>query len=320
MAGLIPPFVAGQIIHGLKNELSIPIVLHTHETAGLGAPTYLAGIDAGVDSIDTSIVPFANGTGQPDTMRMLSLLQGHPRCPSYDTATLAKLRSHFETVYEELSDFTNVRNERVDTDALTYQVPGGMLSNFRNQLKEQKMEDRFEEVFSEIPVVRKALGWIPLVTPTSQIVGVQAMLNVKFGRWKNFSPQAMQIALGYYGRTPAPVDPEVRELAAKNTGQDPIECRPADLQSPNMDNLRKELADKGYPTDDEHCVIHAMFPQELDKYFEAKNAPPPAPPPPVEPAPPAAPPAEPAPIPPGGRRFMLVINGERQEVLVEDVR
>jgi len=322
MAGLIPPFIAAEIIGGLKKAVSIPLVLHTHETAGMGAPTYLAAIDAGVDSVDTSIVPFANGTGQPDTMRMQSMLQGHPRCPHYDTQTLGLLRTHFEKVYEELSDFTSFRNERVDTDALTYQVPGGMLSNFRNQLKEQKMEDRFEEVFAEIPVVRKALGWIPLVTPTSQIVGVQAMLNVKFGRWKNFSPQAMQIALGYYGRTPDVVDPEVRALAAKNTGQDPIECRPADLLQPNMDNLRKELADKGYPTDDEHCVIHAMFPQELDKYFEAKNAPP-APPPPAPPAPEAvvkeAPAAEPVPLPAGGRRFMLVINGERKEVLVEDI-
>jgi oxaloacetate decarboxylase alpha subunit/pyruvate carboxylase subunit B len=235
---------------------------------------------------------------------------------------LQALRVHFEKVYEELSDFTNPRNERVDSDALTYQVPGGMLSNFRNQLKEQKMEDRFEEVFAEIPVVREALGWIPLVTPTSQIVGVQAMLNVKFGRWKNFSPQAMQIALGYYGRTPAPVDAQVRDLAAKNSGQDPIDCRPADLQKPNLENLRKELSEKGYPNDDEHCVIHAMFPQELDKYFEAKNAPPappPAPAPVAEPTPPQAPPPPSREVGDGARHFVLTVNGQRQEVMVEDV-
>ncbi len=272
MAGLIPPYIAGEIIKGLKKQVKIPINLHTHETAGLGAATYFAGVEAGVDMIDTSIVPFANGTGQPDTVRMLSLMEKHPRCPEFDRDVLRELRTHFEKVYEELSAFTSIQNERVDSDALTYQVPGGMLSNFRNQLKEQKMEDRFDEVFKEIPVVRKALGWIPLVTPTSQIVGVQAMLNVKFGRWKNFSPQAMQIALGYYGQTPAKVDPEVRDIAAKNTGQDPIDCRPADLLSPNMDNLRKELKGKGYPDDDEHCVIHAMYPQELDKYYKARAA------------------------------------------------
>jgi pyruvate/oxaloacetate carboxyltransferase len=308
MAGLIPPYIAGQIISGLKEGLKIPVILHTHETAGLGAPTYLAGIEAGVDFVDTSIVPFANGTGQPDTLRMLSLLENHPRCPNYDEEKLQNLRFYFEKIYEELSDFTNVLNERVDTDALTYQVPGGMLSNFRNQLKEQKMEDRFEEVFAEIPVVRKALGWIPLVTPTSQIVGVQSMLNVKFGRWKNFSPQAMQIALGYYGHTPAPVDSEVRDLAAKNTGQDPIDCRPADLQKPNMEILRKELSEKGYPTDDEHCVIHAMFPQELDKYFQAKNA--------------LAEPPQPAPVPANANRarhFVLTVNGRKHDVTVEDI-
>jgi oxaloacetate decarboxylase alpha subunit/pyruvate carboxylase subunit B len=321
MAGLIPPFIAAQIISGLKKELKIPVVMHTHETAGLGAPTYLAGVEAGADSIDTSIVPFANGTGQPDTMRMLSLLENHPRCPSYDVGKLQNLRSHFEKVYEELSDFTNIRNERVDTDALTYQVPGGMLSNFRNQLKEQKMEDRFEEVFAEIPVVRKALGWIPLVTPTSQIVGVQAMLNVKFGRWKNFSPQAMQIALGYYGRTPDTVDPEVRDLAAKNSGQDPIDCRPADLQKPNLENLRKELSEKGYPSDDEHCVIQAMFPQELEKYYEAKKAPAePAPVVEVKTTPPKPPPAAAPHFASGARHFVLTVNGQRQDVTVEELQ
>lgn len=272
MAGLIPPQVAYEVIKGLKERVKIPITLHTHETAGLGATTYYAGIDAGVDAIDTSIIPFANGTGQPDTVRMLSILEGHPRCPKYSLEKLEELRGHFSKVYKELKDFTSHRNEIVDTDALVYQVPGGMLSNFRNQLKEQKMEDRFEEVFAEIPVVREALGWIPLVTPTSQIVGVQAMLNVKFGRWKNFSPPAMDIALGYYGQTPSEVDPEVRKIAAQKSGKEPITCRPADMIKPRMETLRNELDAAGMPTDDEHCVIYAMFPQELAKYYQAKKA------------------------------------------------
>ena len=143
----------------------------------------------------------------------------------------------------------------VDSDTLRYQVPGGMLSNFRTQLKEQGMEDKIEEVFAEIPVVRKALGWIPLVTPTSQIVGVQAMLNVKFGRWKNIAPQAADIALGYYGRTSAPVDPEVQKLCAEKMGKEPATCRPADPdQARRMEDLRRKLAEKGLPTDDEHLV------------------------------------------------------------------
>ncbi len=273
MAGLIPPQKAYQIFKGLKERVKIPINLHTHETAGLGATTYYAAIEAGADMIDTSITPFANGTGQPDTVRMLALLEDHPRCPSYDLKKLQELREHFTKIYGELDAFTAHKNEVVETDTLTYQVPGGMLSNFRNQLKEQKMEDRFEEVFAEIPVVRKALGWIPLVTPTSQIVGVQAMLNVKFGRWKNFSPQAMDIALGYYGQTPADVDKEVQKIAADKAGKEPITCRPADLAEPAMDRYRKELKEEGLPTDDEHCVIWAMFPQEVKKHYASKAAP-----------------------------------------------
>ena len=143
-----------------------------------------------------------------------------------------------------------------------------MLSNFRVQLKEQKMEDKFEEVFAEVPYVREKLGWIPLVTPTSQIVGTQAMMNVKFGRWKMFTPQAMDIALGYYGRTPAPVDPEIRKLAQQKSGKDPIDCRPADLKSSGMDDLRKALREKGLKDDDEHCVIYAMFPQQLEDLYK----------------------------------------------------
>jgi pyruvate/oxaloacetate carboxyltransferase len=271
MAGLIPPYITYQIVQGIKKSVKIPIWLHTHETAGLGASTYYAGIEAGVEAVDCSIVPFANGTGQPDTVRMLALLENHPRKPQYDTAILAKLRKYFEKVYQEHSNYTSHANEIVDSDALAYQVPGGMLSNFRTQLKEQGMEDRFEEVFREIPYVRKALGWIPLVTPTSQIVGVQAMLNVKFGRWKNFSPQATDIALGYYGQTPAPVDLKVQKIAAQKMGKDSITCRPADLQKPGMDKLRKELQEKNLPHDDEHCVIYAMFPKQLIACFENKN-------------------------------------------------
>ena len=277
MAGLIPPLRAKAIIEGLKANVQLPVWIHTHDTAGLGAATYLAAVDAGVDAIDVGVVPFANGTGQPDTARMLALLEGHPRKPDFseeDLARLARIRAHMEVVYKELKDFSSHANEVVDTDTLVYQVPGGMLSNFRTQLKQQNMEDKFDEVFREIPVVREALGWIPLVTPTSQIVGVQAMLNVKFGRWKNFSPSAMDIALGYYGTTPAPVDPEVQALASKISGKQPITCRPTDApdaQHKHMDDLRKELAAKGLPTDDEHCVIYAMFPEQVILHYRTKE-------------------------------------------------
>lgn len=313
MAGLVPPNQTYQIVKGLKQGVKVPIVLHTHETAGLGAATYYAAIEAGVDYVDTSIIPFANGTGQPDTARMLALLESHPRAPKYDLDALQFLREHFTKIYAELSDFTSPANERVDSDALKYQVPGGMLSNFRNQLKEQGMEDKFEDVFKEIPVVRKALGWIPLVTPTSQIVGVQSMLNVKFGRWKNFSPQAIDIALGYYGSTPAPVDPEVQALAAKKSGKDPITCRPADLKEPGMDALRKDLASKDMPTSDEYCVIHAMFPQELDSYYKNKDKPQTA-----ASAKPASGPSETIDLGDGPRHYGITVKGKRYAVSVEE--
>jgi pyruvate/oxaloacetate carboxyltransferase len=267
MAGLLPPHVAHQIVRGLKARVKIPVVVHTHDTAGFGAAAYYAAIEAGVDAVDTSISPFANGTGQPDTWRMLEALSHHPRRPSYDLAKLRRLRDELTRIYAELAAFTNPRNEVVDNDVLTYQVPGGMISNFRNQLKEQKMADRFVEVMREMPYVRQCLGWIPLVTPTSQIVGVQAMLNVKFGRWKNFSPEARKVALGYYGRTPGPIDPEVLALAEKLSGKPRYTGRPADALEPRMAGLRAELAQKGLPVDDEHCVIYAMFPREVENLY-----------------------------------------------------
>lgn len=327
MAGLIPPMEAYAIVEGLKSKIKIPVWIHTHDTAGLGASTYMSAIDAGVDAIDLSISPFANGTGQPDTTRMLALLKGHERCPEVSDAqmtSLKEMRAHFEKVYAELSDFTGHKNEVIDVDTLEYQVPGGMLSNFRTQLKEQKMEDKFDEVFREIPVVREALGWIPLVTPTSQIVGMQAFLNVKFGRWKQISPQAADIALGYYGRCPAPVDPQVQALAAKQAGKEPITCRP--VESPtakhkHIDDLKKELEAKNLPSDPEHCVIHAMFPQQLEAHLKGTNKPKPVAKqvdtPKAEPAAPAATVTSSS----GGpkKTYGLTINGKRIEVGVEEI-
>jgi len=282
MAGLLPPSVAYEIVHGIKARHSkMPLTVHSHDTAGLAGATYVAVTAAGADVIDCSIAPFANGTGQPDTVRMLALLQGNPRAPSYDLARLTKLRRHFEKVATELTAVMSPVNDRVDSDALLYQVPGGMLSNFRNQLKELKMETKLEEVLAEIPLVRKALGWIPLVTPTSQIVGTQAMLNVKFGRWQNLSQATVDLALGKYGRAPGALDPEVVALAAKKAGHEPITGRPADGLTPKMPSLRSELVAKGLPSDDDTAVLYAMFPREVEALLRggSKVAAPPTPPP-----------------------------------------
>ena len=273
MAGLISPSQSYAIIKALKQRLKVPIVLHTHSTAGMGAASYYAAIEAGVDQVDTSIAPFANGTGQPDTLLMQKMLEASDRKPDYDVTKLAKLKEHFEQVYLELGDFTSPRNERVDSDILTFQVPGGMLSNFRNQLKEQGMSDRLDDVLKEIPYVREQLGWIPLVTPTSQIVGTQAMLNVKFGRWKMLSQPAMDILLGKYGRTPGQVDPERRRQAEQQAKHEAVDCRPADLLEPRLDTLKKELESSGIEATDELAVLHAMFPQELKKVLAGETKP-----------------------------------------------
>jgi oxaloacetate decarboxylase alpha subunit/pyruvate carboxylase subunit B len=275
-------------------------------------------------------MPFANGTAQPDTIRMLALLDGHPRCPKFDTEALFKLQAYFNGVYKELSKFTSPANERVDADILKYQVPGGMLSNFRTQLKEQGMDNKFEQVLEEIPYVRACLGYIPLVTPTSQIVGTQAMMNVKFGRWKNVSQPAQDIALGKYGKTPGPVDPEVLAIIEKQTGQKPITGRPADLLPPGMPKLREQLKAKGLPEDDEMAVLFAMFPQQVEALLKPKPpVPAPAPvavaPAPVAPPSPAPTPApvavQPAPVAVGNAyKLAITVNGTRRMVTVQEVQ
>ena len=309
MSGILAPRVAFELVTRLRHKVGLPLTLHVHDTAGLGAAAYVAAIDAGVDAVETSITPFANGTAQPDTVRMIALLENHPRQPSYDAAKLQQLREYFTGVYKELGKFTSPDNERVDSDTLCYQVPGGMLSNFRTQLKEQGMSDRFEQVMLEIPVVRASLGWIPLVTPTSQIVGTQAMLNVKFGRWKMIAPAAADIALNKYGRPPGQVAPELLKLIAERTGQKPIEGRPADGLAPRMATLRAELAGKNLPTGDEACVLHAMFPQEFAKL----HAPAPTP---VAASAPVRPGFSPA---TGPKHFFLNIEQQRHEIRVEEI-
>ena len=314
MAGLIAPKVAYDLVSALKKRLGVPIILHSHDTAGLAASSYLAAIDAGVDAVETSIVPFANGTSQPDTLRMMALLEGRPRCPDYDRDRLARLRVHFEKVHEELKAFTSAANERVDVDILTYQVPGGMLSNFRNQLKDQGMAARYDEVLREMPVVRAALGYIPLVTPTSQIVGTQAMLNVKFGRWKMISQPAQDVVLGKYGRTPGPVDKELLALVEKQSGKKAVTVRPADLLEPALPGLRDKLQEKGLPEDDETAVLFAMFPIETEKLLRGEK-------PGERRVAPASVSPQPRPAPRKGptHHYKMQIEGQSHEVEIEEI-
>lgn len=307
MSGILPPAVAAELVRQLKTRTGLPVIIHSHDTAGFAAASYCAAIEAGADAIETSIQPFADGTAQPDTQRMIAMLEGSPRRPHFDHDRLLELRRHFEKVYAELGSFTSHANERTDPDVTTFQIPGGMISNFRNQLRELGMANRLDEVLSEIPHVRRCLGWIPLVTPTSQIVGTQAMLNVKFGRWKNFAPAAMDIALGKYGRTPGPIDPEVLRYAMERSKETPMEGRAADQLPPRMEKLRAELRAKGLPDNDETAVLYAMFPQQvLDLHAGRKPTTVPAP------APIAAKPITPA------KRFRITLGSHRRDAIVEE--
>jgi pyruvate carboxylase subunit B len=317
MAGLLTPSAAHELVRALRRRHACPLVVHSHDTAGLAVASYLAAIDAGADAIETSIAPFANGTGQPDTVRMLAALSGHPRAPSLDAALLLTLRRHFEQVASELAAFMSPANERVDCDALTFQVPGGMLSNFRTQLAEQHLGHRFHEVMLEVPVVRAALGWIPLVTPTSQIVGTQAVLNVKFGRWRNLAPATVEVALGRYGRPPGPVDPDLLALARRQAGREPLAGRPADELAPRMPALRAELAAKGFAPSEELAVLWAMFPRETEALLHPAAPPAPAPAPVTRGAPPPSAVPVPAPAPPAIRHLRVTVAGRVYEVQVE---
>lgn len=328
MAGLLTPPIAYDLIKQIKSKVKIPVALHSHNTVGLATASYYAASEAGIDILDTSIAPFANGTGQPDSNLMMEILDATGRSPSYDKARLFKLSEYFTGVFNELSDYTSPDNDRVDVGILRWQVPGGMMSNFRNQLKEQGMGDRIEEVMQEIPYVRQCLGWIPLVTPTSQIVGTQAMLNCKFGRWKMLSNQAMDIALGKYGKTPGPIDPDVLKLVLEKSKAEVVECRPADLLSPGMDKLKAELSSKGLPATDEAAVLYAMFPQQTEAVYKGtakpeepkKKAAPVAAAAPAAAAPAAAPAVDPnAKVVGTASRLALTVNGKRHEVSVQEL-
>ena len=315
MSGVLPPVVAARLVAGLRKQTGLGVTVHSHDTAGLAAATYLAAIDAGAEAVETSISPFANGTAQPDTVRMLAMLEDHPRRPGhFDPELLMEIRQKLEAVYLELSAFTSPANERTDADILVYQVPGGMLSNFRTQLKELNMADRVGDVMKEIHHVREALGWIPLVTPTSQIVGTQAMMNVKFGRWKNFVPAAMDIALGKYGRTPGRIDPEVLKLACERSKQEPVRVHASQALPPGMPELRRKAAEAGLPETDEACVLYAMFPQQTAAWYRGER---PAPPP--APAAAAAPKAAATPQAKSVRHMTVTVGGVSRKAVVESL-
>ena len=272
MAGLLCPYQATELVSALKEAVDIPIEMHTHYTSGVASMTYMKAVEAGADIIDTAISPFALGTSQPATEVMVETFKGTPYDTGLDQNLLAEIADYFRPIRDDAlkSGLLNPKNLGVNIKTLLYQVPGGMLSNLTSQLKEQGAEDRFYEVLEEVPRVRKDLGEPPLVTPSSQIVGTQAVLNVLMGeRYKVATKETKDILAGKYGATVKPVN---KELQKKILGEDAeiITCRPADLIPNELDTLRKEC--ERWIRQDEDVLTYALFPQVAVDFFKYREA------------------------------------------------
>ena len=270
MANLLLPYDAYKLVSELKRSISVPIHLHTHNTAGTGDMTNLMAAQAGVDIVDTALSPLANGTSQPATESLVATLQGTDRDTGLDLVKLNEAAAYFRTVADKLKKegILDPKVLSVDTKALIYQVPGGMLSNLLNQLKQAKKEDKYYEVLAEVPRVRKDFGYPPLVTPTSQIVGTQAVMNVLAGeRYKMVPKESKGMLKGEYGQLPAPVNEEVRKKCIGD--EEVITCRPADLIAPELEKYRAEAGDLAKCEED--VLSYALFPQVAKKYLEKRN-------------------------------------------------
>ena len=272
MANLLLPFDAYSLVKRLKSEISVPIHLHTHNTAGTGDMTYLMAVEAGVDIVDCALSAMGNGTSQPTTESMVATLQGTEYDTGLDLKLLSELAAYFRGVADELTKEGWRDPARVlatDANTLIYQVPGGMLSNLIGQLKQANAMDKYYDVLAEVPRVRKDFGYPPLVTPTSQIVGTQAVMNILGGeRYKMVTKESKGLLRGEYGRLPAPVNEEVRK---KCIGDDKvITHRPADDIPPELEKYREEIRD--YYQQEEDVLSYALFPQVAVKYFQYRQA------------------------------------------------
>ncbi|HEX75960.1 MAG TPA: pyruvate carboxylase subunit B [Dehalococcoidia bacterium] len=261
MAGLIAPDDAYELIKALKQAIKIPVNLHSHFTSGMAFMSYLKAIEAGVDFIDTCIAPFALRTAHPAIEPMVVALRGTPRDTGLNLEHLLKLDEYFESIAPKYRDFLDATKMSViDTGVLWHQIPGGMFTNMVAQLREADALDRLPEVYAELPQTRKELGYPPLVTPTSQIVGIQAVQNVLFGRYNMISDQVKDYVYGLYGKPPAPIDPEVRKKVLKGyeRGNKPITRRPADVLEPELEKAKEATKDIAKDTGD--VLIYALYP------------------------------------------------------------
>ena len=271
MAGLLLPYKATELVTALKETVKIPIQLHNHYTSGVASMTYLKAVEAGVDVIDCAMSPFALGTSQPATEVMVETFKGTPYDTGFDQKLLAEIADYFRPIRDEAlkSGLLNPLNMGVNIKTLLYQVPDGMLSNLTSQLREMNAEDKYYEVLEEMPKVRKDFGECPLVTPSSQIVGNTAVMNVVAGeRYKMVSKEAKDLLSGKYGKTVKPFNPEVQKKVVGDG--EIITCRPADLVDNELPQLESEMAQ--YKEQDEDVLTYALFPQVATDFFKYREA------------------------------------------------
>ena len=271
MAGILSPYDAYDLIRALKKVIKVPLHLHTHYTSGMASMTYLKAIEAGVDIVDTCLAPFALRTSMPAVEPLVVALQGTGRDTGLDLGKLLSLGSHLETIAPKYSNFLSVNTLSViDTGVLAHQIPGGMISNLESQLKEMNALGRLPEVYEEIPRTRREAGTVPLVTPTSQIVGVQAVMNVLYGRYKMVTTQFKDLLFGLYGETPTPIDPEVRQKALKGyrKGQEPITGRPADYIAPELEEAKRKIG--ALARTEEDLLTYALYPTTGEEFLKRK--------------------------------------------------
>ena len=275
MANLLLPFRAYTLVSALKKALkpTTKLHLHTHNTTGTGDMMYLMAILAGVDIVDTALSPLGNGTSQPATEPLVATLKGTPYDTGIDINKLLPIVKHFKTVEKRLKDdkILNEKSKGIDVNTLLYQVPGGMLSNLINQLEKAGKADKLMECLAEVPNVRKDCGYPPLVTPSSQIVGTQAVLNVVMGeRYKMVTKETKDLFAGKYGTLPMPIDEEVAKKVL--VGMDRITCRPADLLQPEYEDIKKKVVELGYYEKEEDVLSYAVFEQVAENFFKWREA------------------------------------------------
>ena len=272
MAGLIMPEAARDLITGIKKAVDVKVCLHSHSTSGIAPMSYQAAIESGVDILDTAMSPLAMGTSQPATESIVASLSGTPRDTGIDLIRLRTVRNICLKIRDKYGGLINPISERVDSDVLIYQLPGGMISNTLSQLQEQDALDRWDDVLAEIPRVREDLGYPPLVTPTSQIVGTQAVLNVlvKGHRYKNVTKEVKDYVRGLYGKSPAPVSDQIRKLIIDD--EEVVTVRPADLLEPSYEKMKHEAMDAGLIRKEEDVLTYIMYPAIAPSFLRGERS------------------------------------------------